>query len=363
MNKIYDSIDEIHMDKDKKNAIQANIVKEYEKRNKWTAKLRRKTSWGTAAAAILGVLVLLGGSTAIAGAVFHFDLNNDFRSYFGLNEQEDKRLQEENVIQSPKICDEHNGVTVEAEKVVPAEKECFVWLKITVPEDMRPMKNPVSFVKNDFYQNNKSVQRWSFSYVYKEHVKPDASDPWKTIVWHPEDGITYMQITLDRAAGEETWEDTTLQLKFSELAYNGKEITTIDTESIWNLEIPVVSANQTVRYNMEYTCPLTDKIGIETTDSQNILITGVTVHPFSIGVEFKCPQAWKEDPSILPIIGHVSGYEKRDGSVVSFDIEEGSYPNINIKEDGTCEMYNMYDYMEVKDITAIFLDGQKIPLK
>lgn len=363
MNKIYDSIDEIRMEENRKNEIRSNLLKEYEQPSGQPIRMRRNTAWGRVAAAALGVIVLAGGSTAAAGAKFHFDLNKPFQSYFGLDNQKDQKLQEKNVIQNPKSSDEHDGIVVEAEKVISTGKECFVWLKITVPEKMRPLSNPLGFKQNEMYQNDKSVKSSSFSYVYKEHVKPDASVPWNTILWQPEKGITYIQLKMGRAEGEKTWDDSTLHLKFSHLQCMDQNISDINTDSVWSLEVPVASSDETAQYTMEYTCPLTDENIIAQAETDTLSITGVTIRPFSISVEFQCPQAFKKE-GVIPVIGNVTGYEKKDGSVVTFDIDEGSYSPAEIREDGIGEIYDMYyNYMDVENITAIFLDGQRIPLK
>lgn len=366
MNKIYDVIHKIHMDEEKKQSIRTNIMKEYKKVDEQPVKMRKRASWRTVAAAMAGVLVLLGGSSVIVGAGVHFDLNKEFQAYFGLSEQEEKELQEENVIQCPKISDIQNGVTVEAEKVISTGAQCFVLLKITAPESMWPLDNPMHFDNYDICQNGKPVEGYSNSYLYNGQEPSDSDKAWNTIVWHPEKGITYEQFTLDKAEGQDTWDGSTIQMKISGLRYSDDSesgYTDVDTDSIWNLEIPVASSDKTVEYDMLYSCQLTDEIGIESTGLESILITKVTLNPFGINVKFKCPEKWQNDPGTIGIIGNVTAYEKKDGSIVKFDIEEDSYPNIEINEDGTCEMCDMYELMDVEDIVAIYLDEQRIPLK
>lgn len=324
-------------------------------------------AWKTAAA-VLGVVAVLGGSTAIAGAVFGFDVNRDFENFLGISEEEDQKLHEEKVIQAPKISDTHNGFTVEAEKLISTEKECLVWLKITAPEDKRPLTNPISFGKMDeegfdpgydFYQNGKKLEEGiSISYVGSGQ-EFDSDKPWNTIVWQPENGVTYEEIRLDRAEGEESWDGSTLQIKLRYLRYNDE---VIDAENVWNLEIPVEASNKAVEYKMQYTCPISDDLLLRD-GLKEIIVTKVTVHPFAISLEFQCPKQWKKDPNFA-MMSHISGYEYKDGSVVKFETEKGVYNNVEIKDNDKGEMSEMYNKpMDVDNIAAVYLDGERIPLE
>lgn len=370
MNKIYNSIQKIHMDTDRKKTIQLNIIKEYEKAESNSIRRPKGISWKKAAAAALGVLILLGGSTAIAEAVFHFSQNKDFQAFWGLENEVNEKLEEEQVIQATMICDEHNGFKAEAEKVISTGTQCFVWLKITAPENMWPLEHPVSFRTNNISHQGKEIDGWSISFIYKDEPEDNSdgtSSPWDTIIWEPEKGITYMQYTLERAKEEKTWDNTTLQMKLSGLTCNDE---VINEDNVWNLEIPVESSEKSsLVYDMQYSCPLTDKYARDSTKADEILITKVTVQPFSISLQFKEPEAWKQEEQIPDsnfvhgIIGNISGYEKKDGSVIPFKTEEGAYPLIHAVDDDTCEIYNMYNYMEPEDIVAVYLDGERIPLK
>ncbi|RKI41961.1 hypothetical protein D7V86_08415 [bacterium D16-51] len=370
MNKIYHSIQKIHMEEDKKKLIQANIIKEYERTKDRPAREPEKISWAKTAAVVLGALILLCSTAAIAEAVFHFSQNRDFQAFWGLDEEMDEKLEEQQVIQSTMIHDEHDGFQVEAEKVISTGTQCFVWLKITAPENMRPLENPVSFKKYGLFHQGKEIEGWSISYIYKEELANKTADEtsektsgtWDTIAWKPEQGITYMQFILERADGEITWDNTNLQMKLSEL-YCGDE--TIDTSNIWNLEVPVGSSEKSsFVYDMQYKCPLKDKHAKRSTKQDSILITKVTVQPFSIGLQFKRPTAWKNSAgSIYEIIGNITGYETNDGSVVSFKTEKDSYPIVKLVDDDTCEIYDMYNYMDAEKIVAVYLDSERIPLK
>lgn len=373
MNKIYRTIDEIHMDEEKKRKIRENLADEYERMEGKHMRQKRKITW-KAAVATLGIVAVLGASTAVVGAGFGFDVNKHFENFLGLNKKEDKKLHEEKVIQEPRISDTHKGFSVEAEKLISTGKECFVWLKITAPKDKRPLTNPVSFGKFDesgdtgfdFYQNGKKVEKTEVTYVYNGQEPDDSDEPWNTIVWQPEKGITYEKIKLGRAAGEETWDGATLQIKCHSLRYNDE---VIDAESVWNLEIPVEVSDKAAEYELQYTCPLSDK-NVVNTGLKKISVTKVTVHPFGIALEFQCPdqwkQEWKNDPdaAMFAAIGRISGYEYKDGSVVKFNIDENSYPIVEVKDDGKCEISEMYyERIDVGNIKAVYLDGERIPLK
>lgn len=368
MNKLFDTIDKIHMDGNRKEEIRANLMKEYERMEEMHMKQKNKIvlAWKTAAA-ILGVVAVLGGSTAIAGAVFGFEVNQDFENFLGISKTEDQQLHKEKIIQAPNISDTHNGFTVEAEKLISTEKECLVWLKITAPEDKRPLSNPISFGKWDkkedfdlgytFYQNGKKLKGSEISYVYNGQEPGDPDKPWNTITWQPENGITYMKIKLGRAEGEESWDGSTLQIKLRYLNYNND---VIDADSIWNLEIPVEASNKAFEHKLQYICPISDQRILEK-GLKEIVVTGVTVHPFAISLEFQCPDQWKNAPDSAAI-SRISGYEYKDGSVVKFKPEKDTYNRVEIKENGRGEISEMYyDSIDAKNVTAIYLDGERIP--
>lgn len=368
MNKIYRTIDEIHMDEEKKDELRANLVKEYEEMEGLHMRQKNKIAlaWKTAAA-MLGVVAVLGGSTAIAGAVFGFDVNRDFENYFRMSEKEDQKLHEEKVIQAPKISDTHNGFTVEAEKLISTEKECFVWLKITAPEDKWPLTNPVCFGtwREDergyyFYQNGKEIEEGiEITYVYNGQEPGDSDEPWNTIVWQPEKGVTYQKINLSTAEGEESWDGSTLQIQLRYLNHNDE---VIDSENVWNLEIPVEASNKAVEHKIQYTCPISDDLLLRD-GLKEIVVTKVTVHPFAIGLEFQCPEPWKKDPD-LAAMSLISGYECKDGSVVKFDTPKHTYNIVEMKENDMCEISEMYyEPMDVENITAVYLGGERIPLE
>lgn len=367
MNKIYHSIDEIHMDEDRKEVIRENIIQEYEKADQPVIRSHHQKSWKTAAA-ILGVLLLFGGSGIMAVAGRNFDFNRDFQSYLGINDQKEKKLQEDGIILNPNIRAEHDGIIVEAEKVIALDTECYFWLKITAPEKMRPLQNPMFFETEEIYHNGKSLTTMGTSFVYKKQVSgPTAEDPWCTILWRPEEGVTYVHYSLGLGKGEKTWDNSSLQLKLTDLisvdnTIDKEEPTSIDADHTWNLEIPVQVPDQIREYSMQYNCPITDPVlqGSEA-NPQNIMITKVRVHPFSIGIEFSKPYIGS-DPDALWSVGNLSAYEKKDGTVVKFDEEERS-SFVWDKENGICEMHNICDYIDVENVVAIYLNETRIPIE
>lgn len=370
MNKIYHSIDEIHMDEERKEVIRENIIREYEKANQLVIRPHYQKSWKTAAA-ILVVLLLFGGSGIMVVAGRHFEFNRDFQSYLGINDQKEKKLQEDGIIQTPKIRDEHDGIIVEAERVIALDTECYVWLKITAPEKMRPLQNPLffnCFGTDEIYHNGKPLTSWGISFVHKKQVSgPTAEDPWSTILWRPEEGITYVHYSLGLGKGEKTWDNSSLQLKLTDLVsvdntIDKEEPTSIDAEHTWNLEIPVQVPDGIREYSMQYNCPITDPVlQRSNVNPQSILITKVRVHPFSIGIEFSKPYIGS-DPDTIWSVGCLNAYEKKDGSIVTFQEEERS-SFVQEKENGICEVHNICDYIDVENVAAIYLNETRIPLE
>ncbi len=270
MNKIYRALDEVRMEEEKKKEIQEDLVKMYEMSSDMEAsghsgssarqgilqpenqKRRRKMSFRFATAAVLGLVVLVGSTSAVAKYVFHYDVNEAFRSYFGLMGQDDRELQEARRLQTPHILVEHNGFAAEITRVMPTEKECYVWMELRAPKEMCPLKYPLGFDlgKMEFFQNEKKVSTSNWTYAdLPEKKSSKEKGAWDSVFWDPEKGITYVKMSFGLAEGEGSWYDTTLKLKFQGLLFTDntidkKEPTVIDADSIWEFEVPVLAPDE-----------------------------------------------------------------------------------------------------------------------